>query len=296
MKNYQYFTLIILLCGLFLSGAAAAQSRKKKNVGKRKTEVTKPTPKPPIEIAEANYKIILEGSQSKVETPFIFVARDAETYALMRSLVEGLPASSTIDFTKNAVVAFAGMRNTGGWQVAIRQQADQAVVNLIAPPKDAMTAQIITYPFQIALVPTDENQALNLETTATWTNNIKIYRVSKGEFEYSGGIAGRGKKFNAEGTVGVLTFGDHLTYIFNLYGKGSEHGRRISETASGVKKESGLEIARLNAGTFAEMPRPPLKVTGNATDRKLTLTFESLPPTAADGFTVSGKLTAEKKK
>ena len=295
MNNYKNLVLIILLCGLFLSGTAQAQNKKKRNVKKRKAAVTKTIPQPPVDVAKSDDKIIAEGAQSKVETPFIFVARNAETYALMRSLVEGLPASSTIDFTKNAVVAaFAGMRNTGGWSVNIRPQADKALVELNAPPKDAMTAQIITYPFQVALVPTDENQPLNLKTAAAWTSHLKVYRVSKGDFEYSGGIAGRAKKFRAEGTIGVLNYGDHLTYIFNLSGEGSEVRRKLSEAASGVNGKNGLEIARLDAGTFADAPRPPLKVTGTAADKKIVLTFESLSPTVADGFTAGGTLTAER--
>lgn len=298
MKIYKYFALLILSLGLFLS-AANAQNKKRKTTRKTKPPVSKPIkkpmPKPPIDVAKTDYKILLEGSQSKVETPFIFIARDAETYALMRSLVEGLPSSSTIDFDKTAAVAaFAGMRNTGGWQVAIRQATNKTIIDLNAPPKGAMTAQIITYPFQVALVPADENQALNIEPSAAWTNAMTTYRVSKADFEYSGGIAGRGKKFSAEGTIGVLTFGDHQTYVFNLSGKGSESGRKISETASGVIKEGGLEIARLDAGTFADAPHPPLKVTGTTTDKKLALNFESLPPTVADGFTAGGKLEAVK--
>lgn len=298
MKIHKYFALLILSLGLFLSGANA-QNKKKKTVKKSKTivieRVTRITPRIPIDAVKVDYKILLEGSQSKVETPFIFIARDAETYALMRSLVEGLPASSTIDFSKTVVVAgFAGERNTGGWSVAIRQVTDRTIIDVNAPPKGGMNAQVITYPFQVALVPADENQALNIEATATWTNAMTIYRVSKADFEYSGGIAGRGKKFGAEGTIGVLTFGDHRTYIFNLSGKGSESQRKISETVSGVIKEGGLEIARLDAGSFAEMPHPPLKVTGTATDEKLALKFESLAPTVADGFTTGGKLEASK--
>ncbi|MGI8467182.1 MAG: protease complex subunit PrcB family protein [Pyrinomonadaceae bacterium] len=296
MEIHKIFILVILSFGLFLNGADA-QTKKKKTAAKSKTKIIKPITKPPINNAESDYKILLEGSQSKVEIPFIFVARDAETYAEMRALVEGLQASSTIDFSKTAVVAaFAGTRNTGGWSVAIRKVSDKTIIDMNAPPKGAMTAQIITYPFQIALVPVDENQALNLEMTATWTNNLKTYRVTKCDFEFSGGIAGRGKKFGAEGTIGVLTFGDHLTYIFNLSGKGSESRRKLAETVSGVLKDGMVVFERLDAGNFADAPRPALKVSGTAADKKLALDFESLPPNVADGFMARGKLEAVKYK
>ncbi|MGI9035495.1 MAG: protease complex subunit PrcB family protein [Pyrinomonadaceae bacterium] len=292
MKIHKILTAIILSLGLFLYGADA-QIKKGKIVGKPKPRIITPVTKSPIDVAKSDTKILLEGSQSKVETPFLFVARDAETYALMRGLVEGLPSSSTIDFSKTAVVAaFAGMRNTGGWSVTVRRLADKTIIDLNAPPRGAMTAQIITYPFQIAAVPLDENQALKIEPDATWTSQIKTFRVSKSDFEYSGGIAGRGKKFNAEGAIGVLKFGNYLTYIFDLSGKGGESRRKLAEIVSGVMKDGAVEFARLDAGTFSESPHPALKVTGTATDKKLSLNFESLAPTSADGFMAKGKLEA----
>lgn len=299
MKNSKNFALIILSFALFFTGANA-QAKKKKSVIKKKTVVTKPIikkpmPKPPIDVAKLDYKVLAEGQQSKVETPFVFVARNAETYAEMRGLVEGLPESSTIDFNKTAVVAaFAGMKNTGGYSVAVRQSANKAIIELKSPPKGSMTAQVITFPFQVVLVPVDESQALNIETTSIWTNAIKNYRVTKGEFSYSGGFAGRSKKFAAEGTVGVLMFGEHLTYVFNLTGKGSDSQRRLSDMASGVMKEGQVEIGRLDAGSFSEMPRPPLKATGTADDKKIVLSFEPLPTNVADGFAARGKIEAER--
>lgn len=296
MKIHKFLTLLILSLGLFLT-SANAQSKKTKTVKKSKSSATKKimnsTPKPPIDAAKTEYKILLEGSQSKVETPFIFVARDAETYAEMRGLVEGLPASSTIDFSQAVVVAaFAGTRNTGGWSVAVKPSADKIIVDVNAPGKGDMTAQVITYPFQVALVPVAENQPLNIETAAIWTNELKNYRVTKANFQYSGGIAGRSKKFNAAGTIGVLSYGNHLTYFFNLAGKGNESQRKLTEMVSGVAKNGSVEFTRLDAGNFSEMPHPALKVTGTATADKLALVFEPLPTNVADGFAARGKLEA----
>lgn len=282
--------------------AIVAQTKKKTAAApKKKTvpakKVVKPMPKPPTNPAAATeYKVLIEGQFSKVETPFVFVARDGETYALIRSMVESLPASSTIDFTKTAVVAaFAGERNTGGWTVAIRPiPADKTIVDINAPRKGGMTAQVISTPFQVVLVPVSEIQPLALELTPTWTNRMKTYRVSKGDFEFSGGIRGMTKKFAAEGTIDVLTYGDHVTYNFNLSGKGNDRAMKLSEMASGVVTGGRVEIARLDAGTFAEIPHPPLKVSGTATEQKLTLAFEPHPPVIADGFLARGKLEAVK--
>ncbi len=296
MKIHKFLTLLILSFGLFLT-SANAQNKKKRTTRKSKSSVTKKimdsTPKPPVDTAKTEYKILLEGAQSKVEMPFIFIVRDAETYAEMRGLVEGLPASSTIDFNQAAVVAaFAGTRNTGGWAVAVKPSADKIIIDVNAPDKGDMTAQIITYPFQVALVPVAENQPLNIEPAAIWTNELKNYRVTKGNFQYSGGITGRSKKFNAAGTVGVLSYGDHLTYFFNLAGKENESQRKLTEMVSGVAKNGSVEFTRLDAGTFSEMPHPALKVKGTATADKLALVFEPLPTNIADGFAARGKLEA----
>ena len=297
MKNYRKFTLLILSFCLFLS-VADAQTRRKKTIKKSKTTrpVVIPAPPPPIDKSALGYKVLVEGFQSKVETPFIFVAYDAETYALIRSLAEGLPESSTIDFSQTAVVAaFAGTRNTGGFSVKIQPSAGKTSVKLVTPPKGAMTAQMITYPFQIASVPLAADQTLNLELGTEWTSQIQDYQVLKGEFEYAGGFAGQNKKFNFRGTIGVLTFGDHKTFVFNLNGKGADSNRQLFDTVSGFVRNSMLEIARLEPKNFAEFPHPPVKVTGTITDKKMMLDFESLSLTVADGYTGRGKLEAVKK-
>lgn len=305
MKNYKIFASLILSLSLFPASAGAQTkrktiSKKRPPVQTKKIETKKaenPLPAPTSAAANsAGYKILVEGASSKVETPFIFAARDAETYALMRSLVEGLPESSGIDFTKTAVVAaFAGTRNTGGYSVTIRKIGDGIGVEILAPPPGAMTAQMITAPFQVALVPLEENQPL-LFDAAAWTNRMKNYRITKSDFNSSGGIAGRAKNFGAEGTIGVLSYDDHRTLIFNLTGKGGERQRKLADSASGVMKNGRIEFARLDAGTFAETPRPAMKVSGTITDEKLALNFEPLPTNIADGFAARGLLEAKKVK
>lgn len=299
MKTIKNLVLIIL--SLFLiSASATAQVKKKKIIKKKKTVSTKPVvnpmPIPPINpFPVAAYKVLIEGQHSKVEAPFVFVARDAETYALIRSMVEGLPPSTNVDFSKSAVVAaFAGEKNTGGWAVAIRSVQKKFVVDLLAPQKGSMTAQVITTPFQIVAVPVSEIEALSLELTPIWANKMKTYRVSKGNFEYSGGIRGLMKKFSVEGTIDVFSYGDNFTFNFNLSGKGKDQAMKLSDIASGVVTGGSVELARLDAGTFAEIPHPPLSVTGMIAEQKISLIFDSHPPTIADGFIAKGKIEAAK--
>ena len=239
-----------------------------------------------------DFKVLAEGSHSKVETPFVFVARDAKSYTQLQNLVEGLPV--TVDFKKNAVVAgFAGERSTGGWSVEIRKVGKRVLIDLKSPPKGSMTTQVITYPFKVSLIPLDENEALPLDWTTSYAKNSKTFQVTKGDFEYSGGFAGRRKQFKANGTIQMLTFGEYTTVLFKLKGTGTESKRQLSEIASGTLKNGNIELARLDTGSFVENPHPPFGVKGTLKGKNISLNFDSLPTTFADGFEGKGSLEAK---
>ncbi len=239
-------------------------------------------------------KILAEDSYSKIETPFIFVARTNETYTQMQSLVEKLPPASEINFDKFAVVgAFAGTKNTGGYSVAIKQTAGKISLEVVPPSKDAMTTQALTMPFQVALIPIEKENALSLDIPAEWQNAAQNYKVVSSKFEFSGGITGRSENFSAAGTIKLLSFGENVTLIFDLSG-GAKNARRLTETASGKINDGKIGIAWLDAGSFSENPKPPLKISGTLAGKNLNLDFEPLPSNIADGFQVRGKIEAVK--
>ena len=242
-------------------------------------------------------EILAEGAYSKVEKPFIFAVRSKETYAALQNFVENLPAASEIDFAKTAVVAaFAGTKNTGGFSVEITQSGETVSISLNKPAKDAFVTQVITMPYKIALISIEKENSLQLQMSAEWKKAAGFYKVKSGEFESSGGFAGRGAKFNAQGTINVLIYGDFATLAFNLSGKKQEKSRRLFETATGTLKNGQIQIGRLDAGTFSAGPKPPLRVLGIQTKNKISLTFESLPPTASESFQLAGKIEAVKSK
>ncbi len=240
---------------------------------------------------ESSIKILAEGTYSKIESPFVFIARSKETYAQIRNLVENLPAAAEINFDKQAVIAaFAGMRNKGGYSVDIKRTGGKIAVELVSPPKGAMVTMALTQPFKVALVSVEPENELLLALSANWTNAAQNYKIASGEFEYSGGFAGIRKQFAVEGTIGVLTFDDLITFVFNLSGKNADKNRKLTETVSGTIKEGKVEIARLNVGGFSEGPKPPDKVSGTLANDKLSLIFEPLPAIARDGFSAGGKI------
>jgi hypothetical protein len=296
MKIFKLLLLAAL--GLNLAACAAAQTGERQTNKNGKPKNAKPmNEKPKAEPTGENVKIIAEGFYESLDAPFIFVARSLETYAqLQKIFAQKLPPASEIDFAKSAVVAaFAGTKNTGGYSVSVVKTGDKITVGLNEPPKDAMTTDALTTPFAIALVSIEGEKTLPIEVSENWKKTMQTYRVVSGKFETSGGIAGRLQKFDAAGTISILSFGDYATLFFNLSGKGADaSGMRLTETASGAMKNGKIELARLDAGSFSVGPKPPLKVSGMLSNDKISLTFEPLPAIAADGFQTGGKLEAVK--
>lgn len=283
MKNFKIFVLIILV----ISFNALVIFGQKKIV-----HPIKPKDFDGLGLSK-DIKTLVKGAHSKVETPFVFVARDEKTYAQLQNLVEGLPDVSTIDFSTNAVIAgFAGEKSTGGWTVEIKKTAKGYGLIVQVPGKGMMVTQEITNPFNVAQVPIDSNKSLALDLPINFNSKIQNFRVNKGDFEYTGGIAGRRKQFKADGTIRLLTSGDYVSVWFDLKGKGADQTRKLSAIASGTFKNGNLEIERLDAGNFVEMPHPPFLVKGMLKDKTLSLNFEPLPTNVADGYEGRGSLEA----
>lgn len=298
MKLFKFFILTLLSIGLF-SGGAQAQKIKadKKSKTTAAKKAAKPVVNPPAgEPRKEDYKIIAQGENARLEEPFLFVARDAKTYARLQALVENLPAASTVDFTKESVVAaFAGTKPTSGWEVLIRKLSGKVLIDLNEPRKDMMYAQMLTAPYKIAVVPVEEEKPLPLDATPTWTNKWTTYRVTKASFSSAGGFAFREKRLDAEGTIGVLTHGDLITMTFKLNAKGDKT-TTLAETVSGSLKDGKVELSRLDAGGFSENPKPPMNVSGMISGANLSLKFEPNPPTVSDGFEAKGMVEAVKVK
>lgn len=301
MKTIEF--LLSVLISFSLAACASAQIKRtdtiKQSEAKTKktngiTSSARPNDK---RTAEGALEILAEGANSKIEQPFVFVARSNETYAQLQNLIENLPTASEIDFSKSAIVAaFAGTKNTGGYSVLLKRTMNKISIQTLNPPKDAMLAQVITAPFAVALVPLAENNPLSLAFSSDWNSVVQTYQIARGTFEFSGGFAGKQKTFEVVGAISVLRFGDYATMIFNLFARNSEKARKLTDTASGTLKDDIINLGRLDAGSFSENPKPPLKVAGTMVGNKLSLTFESLPSQIADGFQAHGKILAEKVK
>src|SRR4051794_27567990 len=84
-----------------------------------------PTPTPQTgepTVPTSELKELAAGAYGSIHESFVLVARDAQTYAALRTLVPTLPDQPANFFQTHAVVAaFLGQRRSGGYGVEIKQ-------------------------------------------------------------------------------------------------------------------------------------------------------------------------------
>jgi hypothetical protein len=247
--------------------------------------------------ASGEIKELAAGGYSSVREAFIVVARDAETYALLRQLHDKLPEQGAGFFKSNAVVAaFLGQRRSGGYGVRIsRGGASGLRVSEKTPAKDAMTTMALTSAFQIVSAPVHEDSPLALALDAPWQEAARPYKVDAGEFTRMGGFAGRPERSTLAGEIRIMRHAQLATAFFALEGTGAEGKHALQDVATGtVTPEGVLTIKRLDPGSFVPPPRHPLGARGRfaGDEGKLSLTFEIMEAKVNDGYGGQGKLEA----
>jgi hypothetical protein len=104
-------------------------------------------------------KTLDKGTQSNVEDARQVVVRSADELTKLWTQHSPDRKPPAVDFSQNMVVAvFMGSRPTAGFQIEIvgtREEAGALVVQYreVIPTIRAMTAQVLTMPYHLALVP-----------------------------------------------------------------------------------------------------------------------------------------------
>lgn len=285
MKRNNIFILfgLLALLGSCVIAQRTITLEELRNMGKKKESKTKRTggesaevpPPTPKRVERRELEILASGQQSPVEEPFIYIARTREDLRTIGGMAGGIEFPKDLDLTRQAVVAaFAGLRNTGGYAVSIYRVGSVTHVDVKKPPKDAFVTQALTQPYAVAVVPLEEEASLELALADDFKNGLQTYRVTSGEFEFSGGLMGILKRFAPQGTISVMRHEGHATFLFDLEGTGEDSSRKLSEMASGAGGESSVTLNRLEAGGFIDRPHPPLVVDVKFRDGKLTMKFE----------------------
>lgn len=254
---------------------------------------------PPGRAEGKEMQILAEGQYGKVEEPFLVIARGREVYESLRAMAEGLPEFGEEFFEANAVIAgFLGTRSSGGYGVEItRGEGGSVVVSERTPPKGSMTTMALTQPYRVVSVRAGAEESLSVEARGKWAASLfRAYKVTSGEVESSGGIAGRVVKYGLGGGLSVARREGVVTILFDLKGSDAARERTLKGGASGVlRPDGGFEMANVDPGSLIERPRGPLRVTGRlqgAGGDSLTLGFETVPLEIPDSFSGRGRLDA----
>ena len=288
MKFLPLFLIVILFTAIGV-GTTNAQKKTKKSHKKTSAKRVEPPNKAPV---KNDFQTLFDDTQSGVEEPFIFVVRNVQQYAELQQLINNLPSPKQIDFTHQAVVAgFAGTRPTSGYAVNFENRAGEVYLALATPPPGAITAQVLTSPVKVVVVPVEEEKGLTVGADKNWQEKMQSFGVQTGNFEYSGGFVGKHQQFAVGGTIRIIRSGNRVTALFGLTAN-SKLERQMSDTATGRVENGEINLPRVDVGDFAENPRPPVIASGKITDKNLSLNFEPLPTNVNDGFSGKGNLTA----
>lgn len=305
-KVFVLFSLVFLVVSCVFAQKSITleelrKMNKKANVEKPKNknipepEIAKPITGKVVSVKET--ETLAEGSQSKLTEPFIYIVRTQGDFENLKNLIDGFSTDKKIDFKKQAVIAaFAGTKSTGGYSVSITETEGQPNVAIKNPPEDAIVTQALTSPYKVSVIPIDEENSLKVIASEEFQYQMKTYKVTASEFEFSGGFLGMHKKFQAEGIIKVMKSGNYITFAFNLWGKGKESNRKLFEMASGNLREDSANISRVEGGNFINKPHPPWNVSVKFSENKLLMEFRpgKRDYVVSDGYEGRGSLMAEK--
>jgi hypothetical protein len=243
--------------------------------------------------------VLAQGANSRVDSPFVAVIRDASTYRQLQLQTGGLPDLTDALFNESFVVAaFAGSRPTTGYSVEIRQAgADSISIREIRPSKGSINGQMITSPFEVVQVKLeDAGSRPNIIVDQLWQSSGRALNVTKGSFTMTGGIAGKQEEFGITGLVRVQTFGKLMSLSLDLSGAGTSRRRALKTIATGsIDGKGNIVLPKFDCGNFVDPPYPFLNGKGNWVEAsgKLSLSINSFTSaTVSDGYSGSGSFEA----
>jgi len=288
----QSLIIATILSLLFSGGAGGCRASKRPNPPPPSQNSSEQKANP---IGEDDLKILAQGFHSAITDPFIAVIRDEATYAELKKLDSNLPKLS-IDLKTNMVIAaFLGERSTGGYSVEITRAANGEIqVKEVAPGKDMMVPQVITAPFKIVSVPAEGTTPATISASDAFRQTAQLYRIDKGTFTISGGIAGRSETYPLTGKIQITRLGDLVTVGFAAVGAGASRERSLRDVATGVMADNSFGISRMSRGSLVDPPTGDLRVTGKFLEgNRLTLDLDTGGAIVPDGYQGKGTLEAQ---
>jgi len=281
-------TTVALLTSFVFSGAmpmaCRSNSHDDKNVASTSND------------SSGDLKVLAEGSVSPINTSFVGVFRDAETYAALRAQATNLPELTADFFKSNIVIAvFLGQRNTGGYGIAMAQESSGKIrIAEKAPPKDAIVNQMVTSPFKLVSMPTNGTPPVQLSLDERFNQRAQLYRVNNGSFTVSGGFAGRIEQYKLVGKLQVMRLAGVVSIGFAMESEGASREHSLRDFATGVASGDSVAISRLSRGSLVDSPSGDLSVNAQFADKnRLLIDLTTGPVTIPDGYSGKGMIEAQ---
>ena len=246
--------------------------------------------------SSGDLKVLAEGSVSPINTSFVGVFRDAETYAALRAQAVNLPDLKADFFKSNILIAaFLGERNTGGYSIAIAQQPNGKIrIVEKAPPKDAIVNQMITSPFKLVSLSTNGTPPVELSLDERFNQRAQLYRISNGSFSVSGGFAGRTEQYKLVGKLQVMRLAGVVSIGFAIVSEGASREHSLRDFATGIASGDSVAITRLSRGSLIDSPSGDLTVRAKFAEKnRLLIDLTTGPVTVPDGYSGKGTIEAE---
>ncbi len=292
----QSVIIVTVLSMLFSGGAGGCRTGKSPNPPRQSQNSGQQKANPMGEENQlsGDLRVLAQGFHSSITDAFIAVVRDEATYAELQKLDSNLPKLS-VDLKTNVVIAaFLGERNTGGYSVEVRRANDEFQVTEKAPGKDVMVPQVITSPFKIVSVPVEGTAPVKISASDAFRQTAQLYRIDKGSFTISGGIAGRSETYALSGKIQITRLGDLVSVGFAAVSTGTSRERSLRDVATGVMKDNSFAISRMSRGSLVDPPTGDLRVNGRFVEtNRLTLDLDTGPATVPDGFSGKGSIEAQ---
>ena len=286
-----------MLSMLFSAGADGCRTTRNTNPPQQSQNSTATTGNPIGQEGQISggLKVIAQGSHSPITDPFVAVVRDEVTFAELAKL-EPSVAKLAVDFKTNVVVAaFLGQRNTGGYSIEITPAATGEIqVRENVPGKDVMVPQMITAPFKIVLLTVEGTSPVRISAGESFRKTAQLYRIDKGSFTISGGIAGRNETYSLAGKIQTTRLGNLITVGFAVVSTGAGAERSLRDVATGVMKDDSFVISRMSRGSLLDPPTGDLRISGSFPDaNRLTMDLDTGGAIVPDGFSGKGTIGAQ---
>src|SRR5882724_96114 len=236
------------------------------------------------------------GDHSSIAESFVFVARNLETYELMRAVMTNLPDQSEEFFKSHAiVVVFLGQRPSGGFAIEVAYEAGALEITERRPPKGAMVKTVLTAPYKAIAIQLRENEPLALSLGETWKKQLRSYRITSGELMVSGGISGKQRRFPLQGTIEIMCGKELCTFIFDVRSS-PDNASRLSDVASGKMDSKGeILLFPIDSFSLSGAILSPFRAKAKFTDgqQRLAMSLETIAnPTVSDNFSGAGSIIA----